>query len=200
MTVTVEARVAGLNVGDTVQLAITEVYGSVNDYYREIRGLAVDGYDTRPAYEGSRIVPNLWQLDRPVSETAIIYRYDILVTQDIPDRLARFKPSMDLRRYYSNGLPLFIFPKLPSLDPEIAIGQIDVEFELRPGWAAATSFERRDGTFGSNSLDAMLYSSIALGDYRKYQTQLPNRSQLVVALTGEWAFSDSDLQSALGKS
>ena len=193
----VKVNVDGLDSESTPEIEVSEQFGSANGFYRDVNGLKV----TAPA--GITLVnsaPNKWRVSSKLEGGVLEYEYQIKIHQNFPNEKVRFKPSLNSKSYYSNGYPLFVFPSRYLEQAQgIQVEKFVVDFKLPTGWRSVTSLNKSGGGWTTNKIDALLASTLALGDYRYISHRLPNGTPFKMILNGKWLFSDEALAKAAYK-
>lgn len=197
MFVAVKVVVEGIDPNAILEVDISEQFGSANDYYRDVNDLRII-YPQGITFINS--APNKWRISSKTENGRLEYEYRIKVHQNFPNEKIRFKPSLNSKSYYSTGYPLFIFPaRYANGDQELKISRFKLDFKVPEDWSNVTSLELNSGAWTTNKIDALLASTIALGNYRYSSYTLPNGAPFKMVLNGSWSFTDEDLAKAAYK-
>lgn len=198
MSAFVKVRVDGLEPENTPEIEISEQFGSANDFYRDVSDLKIVTPTGATLINSS---PRKWHVNSKLDDGIFEYEYRIKIHQNLPNEKVRFKPSLNPQSYYSNGYPLFIFPSHYLEQTEgIKVEQFIVDFKLPSGWRSVTSLNKFvGGRWKTKKIDALLASTIALGNYRYTTHRLPNGTPFRMILNGKWPFSDKALADAAHK-
>lgn len=192
------ASTNGMTKGGRPSFEIAKEFGSANDYFADVSGMKV--IEPRNAkFLPIAGIPNRWQLDRALPSETLRFEYSIKVHQELPNQKVRFKPSLNSTSYYSSGFPLFVYPLVEDAQGKAGIDNqtFQVQFRVPKGWNSFASLQKTGKTWTARRLDELLYSTVALGDYRVTEFQLPNGTPLSVALNGSWKFPDIDFKASV---